>query len=162
MRTEPGSAAVERLLALDADLGRDLDPARLAEATAALVVRTEQIAPGHWDPPGADEEDQPAAVLVASGLICKEVLVPGGRAAELIGAGDIIRAAEIANEQSLMPTGAAWTVLDPATVCLLDETVERQLDAFPEVAAALRERDAERIVRLGLLRGAAHVGRVED
>jgi CRP/FNR family cyclic AMP-dependent transcriptional regulator len=160
MRREDPPGASARLLDLDPDLARYVPEERLAEVTAKLVARRITLRPGRWEP--GDDSDGPAGVLVVDGLITKEVAVPGGRATEILGPGDFVDPAEIRAENSFVDATLTWSVVEPSIVAVVDERFERSLRECPDVTRALLERAAERTARLGLMRAATHVGRVED
>jgi CRP/FNR family cyclic AMP-dependent transcriptional regulator len=163
MRVASPPAASAPLLDQDPDLGRYVPPARLVVVTAALVVRTVSLSAGPWNPAdGAGDEDAPPGALLLTGVMSKDVCIPGGRAAEILGPGDIIDAAEILHENEFVDATVTWSAVEPSTIAVIDVPFMLRLLECPEVARALLERAAERTARLGLIRAATHVGRVED
>src|SRR5829696_3748099 len=152
-----------RILDVDPDLGRGLSKTRGSEAVGKLVARAVHVEPGPWDAAGQLSGGRASAgLLVLEGLIAQDVMLGGATATELLGPGDFVRPQEVAVEHSFVNAQLRWTVVEPALVVLLDDTFARGLTTYPEVSAALLYRSAERTARLGLLRAAAHVGRVED
>lgn len=163
MRTADARDASGQLLELDPDLGRHLSGSRLEQAAGGLPARIVELGPGPWTPIGPPGSDAaPTGVVVIDGLLSKNVQIAGGCAAELVGPGDVIRPTELAGESLLFDATIGWTVLEASTLALLDDELERRLAVFPEVSRALVERDSARTARLGVLRAAAQVGRVED
>lgn len=152
-----------RILDLDPDLARTLPNRRAADAAMALVARTIQIEPGPWDAAYELRGGRaPAGLLLLDGLIAHDVVLAGATATELLGSGDFIHPEEASADHPFVNAELRWTVLESATIALLDQPFERALAAYPEISIALLARSAERTASLGLLRAAAHVGRVED
>jgi CRP/FNR family transcriptional regulator, cyclic AMP receptor protein len=151
------------LLELDPDLGRLIPRARAGAAASALAVPAASIDPGPWDVRHELREGRATAgLLVLDGLVAQDVLLAAAAATELLGPGDFLHPREIDADHVFLNPRLQWTALDQVTVALLDARAERELAAWPEVAAALLARSADRNARLGVLRAAAHVGRVED
>jgi CRP-like cAMP-binding protein len=163
MRAGSAPAASAPLLEEDPDLGRHVPPARLVAVTAALVVRTLSLPAGAWNPAdGVGVGDVPPGALLLSGVMSKDVSIPGGRAAEILGPGDFVDSAEILHEHEFLDATVSWSVIEAATIAVMDADFMLRLRECPEVYRALLERGAERTARLGLIRAATHVGRVED
>ena len=144
---ETAPAGLAPLLDLDPELGALLSPARRSEALQQLVVPSQRLRVGAWDPAGvvgAGPGD--LGLLVVEGLLAREVLAENIVSTELLGAGDVIRAGR-APTGSLIRMCVQWSVLAEARIALL---ATHRLVAFPELLPALAERMLERSERLAV------------
>lgn len=114
---------------------------------------------GDWDGPAADL-DGGFGVLVVDGVVARRMIVPGGRALELLGEGELLRPWD--PDHSASATGAAWEVLtSTAQVAVLDAAFARRVAPLPNIAANLVARAEERAERLALLLALRQCTRVE-
>ncbi|HVS99850.1 MAG TPA: helix-turn-helix domain-containing protein [Solirubrobacterales bacterium] len=134
------------LLALDPDLGNDLDAADLAAARRLLVpVTTARV--GAWRPPRRlADSSADLGFLVVEGLLMRRVMIADTRCTELLGRGDVLRPWSMdAAEISSVPIEADWRVVDqPARFAVLDRNVTRQLGRWPQVTCQLFDRTVRR------------------
>ena len=144
------------LLDRDEDLGRFLTPARSVLARRQVRAPVAWIERGAWDPCA---DGVAGCVLVLDGLLLREVVVADDVAAELLGPGDYLPVA--ADEERLLPSAVRWTAIARTQVALLGPRFARVLLAFPEIALALMERQAERADRLAAQQAIAHLNGVE-
>jgi CRP/FNR family transcriptional regulator, cyclic AMP receptor protein len=134
------------LLDLDPALGTLLPPARRRAALQQLVVPSERIRAGAWDPASMGAGAGDLGLLIVDGLLAREVLAENIISTELLGAGDVIRAGRPPGE-SLLRVSVQWSVLAEARIAVL---VTHRLAAFPELLPALAERMLERSERLAV------------
>jgi CRP/FNR family transcriptional regulator, cyclic AMP receptor protein len=123
------------LLDLDPDLAEDLDEEREALARRHLIVRFCRVEAGTWTP-GADEFGVYGGLglLITDGLALRRVSLGRRAAAELLGVGDVLRPWEDDGEH------AAYPVVEPLSVAVLDERVMLRLMHFPEIVSRLMGR----------------------
>jgi hypothetical protein len=164
MGSSAGSVTEERvpILDWDPDLARGLTPARRAEARERAVVTRVRLRRGSW--PGISAIDGASScygLVVLDGLISREVVIDGAIAAELLGAGDLIRPGSNGDAQ-LMDVTVRWTVLERSSVAPLDERFIEAVRDWPEIVAALFERVALEATRLATHRAICQLARVED
>ena len=147
-----------QLFDLDTELLHFVPEEERATAARRAEVVVERIPPGPWDP---STLDAPAwGLLIADGMLAREVTVAGSGAAELLGAGDVI-AMTGGLDVSLVPSQASWVVLETARVALLDERVAPLLRRWPEVGACLTARVERRADRLAVGQAISHLTRVD-
>lgn len=127
-------------------------------ARRSVVVPAQRVALGSWDVSSVGSP--PWGVLIVDGLVASEVGVAGTTAAELVGAGDVVLAGG-GDGQEIIPSESAWTVLEPATVAILDERFMPVVRRWPEVAACLLQRSEARASRLALTQAICHLTRVD-
>lgn len=145
----------------------DADPdllERIPEPDRPLALRS-ALVPVHRAPVGPlDMSDLAGATwggLVTEGLLACEVGVAGSTAAELIGAGDVLLPAPGPGQAFMVPSQAAWTVLEPVTVAVLDEHFGPIARRWPQVAGLLLERTQRRVHRLAIAQAIGHLTRVD-
>jgi CRP/FNR family cyclic AMP-dependent transcriptional regulator len=127
-------------------------------ARRSVVVPAQRVALGSWDVSSVGSP--PWGVLIVDGLVASEVGIAGTTAAELVGAGDVVLAGG-GDGQEIIPSESAWTVLEPATVAILDERFMPVARRWPEVAACLLQRSEARASRLALTQAICHLTRVD-
>jgi CRP/FNR family cyclic AMP-dependent transcriptional regulator len=151
------------LLALDPELGCLLPPERRAGAERELRVRLTTIQTGEWEA-GRLEEADPAhfGLLVADGVLAREVVLQSTVSTELLGAGDIVRPWRIEGSPLLLPVTVRWNALSRVRIALLDRRVAIQIGAYPEIGAAIVDRLSERAQRLAVSQAISQLNRVED
>jgi len=133
------------LLRLDPSLGRMLTPSRRDEAISALSVSVARLRKGelHAGPAAA----VPLGLLVIEGVVTRDVLMRGQASTELLGPGDVLRP-WMTEPEPLLRRAVRWSVVDGASVALLDRRFACELGRWPEVNAVIMERLAERSERL--------------
>src|SRR4051794_18585135 len=136
----------------DDDLGRLLDPSRMAMARRRLRAPLISLTPGRWVPPSAMAG---TSVLALDGLLVREVVVADEVAAEIVGPGDVVPV--LGDEQRMLPASVRWSAIAPAQLAVLGSRFARTLLAFPEVTLTLMERQRERTERLLSLQAAARL-----
>jgi len=157
-----GSGSVG-VLDADPELARELSPVRAREAALRLRARAIEIPRGRWLP---DQrlfaETRPIGLLMLGGLLMRETIVGEHPAAELLGAGDLLRAWDDAEHEELLHRTVEWTALGPARVAIIDPAFITRASQWPEIVAALLDRAAQRAERLVVLQAIAHLTRVDD
>jgi CRP-like cAMP-binding protein len=117
---------------------------RAAAATAAELV---SLPTGEWRPrtpePGEDADGH-FGLLVLEGLLVRRVHLGNRACVELIGAGDVLRPWALDDEASSIAVDARWTVQQKARIAVLDRRFSHRVAAYPEIAAALMDRQARR------------------
>ncbi len=147
-----GAGGSIRVLDEDPDLAAGLEAAQVAAATEALVapcVAIEWRSRGHgWGP---SEPEGHFGLLVIDGLFLREIRLLETYAAELLGHGDLLRPWDIDGELSLpVPAEIRWTVLQPATVAVLDVDFVRHAAQWPHVLSNLAARAVIRAKAMAL------------
>jgi CRP/FNR family transcriptional regulator, cyclic AMP receptor protein len=165
-QTANGGERVD-LLARDAELARALMPTmrmvnqRPQPSFSAAVLRLER---GSWEPDETEPSADHLGLLVLEGLVGRRVLVPErGRSLELLGRGDLFRPWEDdAADDSASFSRLTWTVIEPATIAVLDESLTARARQFPQLLEALTDRALRRSRRLAVSAAIANTVGVED
>jgi hypothetical protein len=159
----PSTSAHVRVLDHDPELARGLDPDAFALASRHLIAATFTLEPGDWEGPYVGEEDRDAniGVLVIDGLLMRTQSVATVGAAELLGAGDLLRPWQSGNEGSSLGSGARWQVLHPSRLAVLDRRFAQIAGRWPEITSGLIERTVQRGRLLAFQMGVGHVRRVD-
>jgi CRP-like cAMP-binding protein len=162
-RRANGTGASRRrpLLEVDPDLGaRFQDPARRSGALRDVTVPVGTLPAGPCDTPHLRADATlPVGLLVLSGLLAREVVVADNASCELLGQGDLVR--ECDAPAALLRAQVRWTVLEPATVALLDGRAGLALGRYPEMGAAILDRLAQRSQRLAVAQAISQLNGVE-
>lgn len=148
------------LLDYDPELGRGLEPGRLAEARERAVVTMVTLPRGRWNVELLAERC-PYGVLLLDGLVSREVLLTDTVSMQLLGRGDLMQPGAYAGE-GFVAVEVVWHVLEPTAVALLDERFLLAVRRWPEIVAALFQRLATQVARLGTQRALCQLPRVED
>jgi CRP-like cAMP-binding protein len=125
------------------------------------VLRLER---GPWEPDQSERPVDHLGLLVLDGLIGRRVLVPErGRSLELLGQGDLFRPWEDdAADDSASFSRLTWTVIEPATIAVLDESLSARAREVPQLLEALTDRALRRSRRLAVSAAIANTVGVED
>lgn len=159
----PGDERTVRLLDHDPDLGASLRPERLAEARLTALANTIALPRGPLDPATLSHHGQmPYGVLVLDGLIGRSVRLRETSATQLLGRSDLVTLEGTEAGARLVPVETAFTVLEPATVALLDDRFLLAVRRWPEIVAALFERLATQSARVATHLAISQLPRVED
>jgi CRP/FNR family transcriptional regulator, cyclic AMP receptor protein len=151
-----------RLLDYDPALGSSLRPERRAEAQATAEATMVEVDRGvRTLDELAGGEASGYGILLLDGLVNRTVMLDGVVSAQLLGRGDLVRVAPEAQE-SLIPVEIRWTVIEPATVALLDERFLLTVRRWPELVAALFERVAAQEQRRDIHLALSQLPRVAD
>jgi CRP/FNR family cyclic AMP-dependent transcriptional regulator len=142
----PREAHVVSVLERDADLGEGIPNEQLARARQASLANVLTVAPGPWQAPGPAKDG--FGLLVLAGLLVREVVVEGRNAAEMLGPADLLRPWDHDGADALLPVTAAWRVLSPARLAVLDARWALRMAAWPAVGCELAGRGVMRSRRL--------------
>jgi CRP-like cAMP-binding protein len=150
------------LLDVDPDLGRLIPEDRRAAAHRELVVEIHRLPSGPWEV-GAVEETNPQHVglLLADGVIAREVVVADTVSTELLGPGDVVRPWTLAGSPTLLQLAIRWIALSESRIVVLDRRFGAALGHWPEVNAALIDRLSERAQRLAVNQAISQLNRVD-
>jgi CRP/FNR family transcriptional regulator, cyclic AMP receptor protein len=140
------------VLDLDPDLGADLPPDTLSLAAHDLVaplVRVEwRTRRGSWGP---TDPHGHLGLLLAEGLLFRDVQLLSTHSAEVLGPGDLLRPWDVDGEHPLpVSTEVSWTALAPLELAVLNPDFLRRAARFPAVLARLTERGVGRAKALAL------------
>ena len=151
------------MLSVDPDLGRRLGGARQAHAermSVAIVLRRDT---GVWHAKeDAAHGREGLGLLVVAGMLVRRVGLEGRFGAELLSAGDVLQPSEHDGEEATLPFEAAWRVLAPLRLAVLDLDWMARMAPFPEVTAELTRRVMVRSRRLASMLAIAQHHRLED
>jgi CRP-like cAMP-binding protein len=150
-----------RVLELDPDLAPGLDPEARDQATEASDAEVIRLEPGVWEP---DTEAEPGhmGLLVVHGLFSRTLQLANRQSVELLSQGDVLRPWILLGPTSSVGADATWSVLEPATVAVLDPDFARRVSPWPEIAGALMDRLVLRSRSLAFSLAISHVRRVDD
>src|SRR3954464_7237062 len=138
-----------QLLEADPELARGLDAPRAREAAERLYTRSIDIPRGRWTPqPWLTGASQPIGLLVLEGLLVREATVRSQPCAELLGPGDLLRAADDGDADELLPRRIDWAAATSARVALVDQALAARIEPRPEIFGALMDRAPRRAAPL--------------
>jgi len=144
------------------ELGDELAPEELEEAHRALVAPTLELEPGRWSSDAITLRPT-MGYLVTEGLLTRTVCLIGRTTTELLGPGDVLRPWEAeAPDAGPVRLEVSWSVLDRATLAVLDRRVVATAGRWPEVVGALSRRAVSRSHRLMLQLTCSHLPRLDD
>ena len=148
-----------RLLEADSELGADLSAGSFERARAAIEAPVIRLVPGPWLPPVArTAAEEGLGMLVLEGALACEVVISDRAAAELVGAGDLLRPSpHYLGLEAPVPSRVQWHVLTPATLAVIDRSVMFAVTRFPEVAVALAVRGVVRAQALAVTLAISHM-----
>jgi CRP/FNR family cyclic AMP-dependent transcriptional regulator len=150
------------LLDVDPDLGRLVPGDRLGAARRELEVEVHRLPSGPWNVGAVAETDpQHVGLLLADGMIAREVVVADTVSTELLGPGDVVRPWSLAGSPALLQLAVRWIALTASHVAVLDRRFGAALGRWPEVNAALIDRLSERAQRLAVSQAISHLNRVD-
>jgi CRP/FNR family transcriptional regulator, cyclic AMP receptor protein len=137
------------LCRLDRSLAEELSGTRLAAAERDLVAALEHLPPGNWQPdPDEFRARGGIGLLIVEGFMVRRVEIAHRAAGELLGPGDLLRPWQDDGGHAVYPFAAAWRVLDPMVVAVLDRGFTTRLGPYPEVTGALTGRAMARSRRV--------------
>src|SRR6478735_8980008 len=135
--TRPASGG-RALLELDPELGQLLSADRREQAERELRVRVSTFGVGEWDGGRlANADPTHLGLLIAEGVLAREVVLGDTVSTELLGPGDIIRPWHLEGPPELLPVTVRWNALSGVRLGLIDRRVAVALGRFPEVSAGI-------------------------
>ena len=156
------SATEIRVLEADPDLARQLDPDAAREAAARVRAPLAALPEGPWQPRAARDLRGALGLLVLDGVMSREASVGEASYTELVGAGDLLRPWEGADDAGVVPCEVTWHVMQPARIAILDRRFAEQIAPWPELSAELVARALRRSRWQALTAAIGHVKRVES
>jgi hypothetical protein len=160
------AAPAERTIAIvdaDPDLADLLDPAELDRARREARTRIQRLSPGEWDAGSALETGvHHRGFLIADGLLSRSVEVMGRTCVELVGPGDVMRPWSWDEEGSHVKAEVGWTVLEAASLAVLDHDLVLRIVPWPQLGVELFNRGTRRAHHLAVALAIAHHQRVDD
>jgi hypothetical protein len=150
------------LLELDPELGQLLTPERREAAEHELRVRVSTFPVGEWDGSRlADADPMHLGLLIAEGVLAREVVLGDTVSTELLGPGDILRPWHIEGPPELLPVTIRWNALSTIRLALIDRRAAAALGRYPEIGAVIVDRLSERGHRLGVTQAISQLNRVD-
>jgi CRP-like cAMP-binding protein len=151
------------LLDIEPELGADLPPDERVKAQKLAVAPAVEVPSGEVDLEAV--VDVPSrrgtafALMVAEGVLIRDVLLGGRVATQLLGPGDIV---DLRGEgESSLPTGMRLTAAEGARVALLDDRFLAASRRWPWLAGRLIERTGRQVERGAVQQAISQLGRVE-
>jgi CRP/FNR family cyclic AMP-dependent transcriptional regulator len=153
---------VRSLLELDSDLGQLLGHERRQTAERELRVRVLACPVGEWDRRHLTDAD-PAhlGLIVAEGVLAREVVLEDTVSTELLGPGDIVRPWHFESETQLLPVTVRWNALSDVQLGLIDARTAVALARYPEINVMLVDRAVGRAQRLAITQAISQLKRVD-
>jgi hypothetical protein len=150
------------LLELDPELGQLLTPERREAAEHELRVRVSTFPVGEWDGSRlADADPMHLGLLIAEGVLAREVVLGDTVSTELLGPGDILRPWHIEGPPELLAVTIRWNALSAIRLALIDRRAATALGRYPEITAVIVDRLSERGHRLGVTQAISQLNRVD-
>src|SRR5215213_7812918 len=133
------SSARTSVLEEDRDLTDLVGDGRHEGARAASTAAVISLGVGGWDAmSSAPQINDGYGLLVLDGLLVRRVGFDGRWGAELLGSGDLLRPWETDGDTpGTLSFDAAWRVMSPARVAMLDLHWAARMAPYPQVGAAL-------------------------
>jgi CRP/FNR family cyclic AMP-dependent transcriptional regulator len=149
------------LLDADADLALEFDLRMRLVARQVATAVVFEIAPGEWAPAEWPEAGSASlGLLLLEGVLGIDVHAGDRIAAELLGPGDLLQPST-PDADNLIERVAAWHVLVPARVAVLDAAFEERIRPWPQILVALLRRAGKRADDLNVQRAIASQPRLE-
>jgi hypothetical protein len=156
-----GGVRAGSLLDLVPELGDSLAQADWRAARSRALAQIEAFPSGAWTPRVTRRRSRPdTALLIAGGLLVREVEVAGRTFAELLGEGDLIYPWAPRTEASL-PEGK-WRALSPGTLAVVDELLIARVAPYPGIVLGLAKLSTMRGRFLASLTITRRLRRVEE
>jgi CRP/FNR family transcriptional regulator, cyclic AMP receptor protein len=153
-------ADVVRVFDVDEGLRRALPAEAVDVAAQHAVTRIRSLPTGRWNP-HAEGEAGFLGLLVLDGLILHDVRVGTATCTEILGERDVLRPWEEDVHSAPVPLEAAWRVIQPVRLAVLDRRFAVVAGRFPEVLAVLLERTVARARGVVALMSISHMTRIE-
>jgi CRP/FNR family transcriptional regulator, cyclic AMP receptor protein len=155
-------AETANVLAEDDELAEAVAAKRRPGALRAARAAVVRVAMGTWDAQDDAEMTQGGfGFLVLDGLLVRRVGIGERIGAELLGPSDLLRPLDHDGEDATLPFEAAWQVLEPARLAVLDRRWVFRMAPFPEVGVELTARAMRRSRRLANTLAISHHPRLD-
>jgi CRP/FNR family cyclic AMP-dependent transcriptional regulator len=159
--TSKSRAGGRSLLELDPELGQLLPPDRREVAERDLRVRVTSFPVGEWDGSRmVDVDPSHLGLLVADGVLAREVVLGDTVSTELLGPGDILRPWHMETPE-LLAVAVRWNALSPIRLALIDRRAATLLGRYPEVSTMIADRLSQRAERLSITQAISQLNRVD-
>ena len=117
---------------------------------------------GEWDGGRlADADPAHLGLLIAEGVLAREVVLGDTVSTELLGPGDILRPWHIEGPPQLLAVDVRWNALSPIRLGLIDRRTAAALARYPEIGAVIVDRLSERAQRLTITQAISQLNRVD-
>lgn len=154
-RGGPRLTGAVRIFDAEPDLMAGLGPREAEFLRRRAVARSLLIDPGPWTPPSPPEPERLLGLVVIEGLLLRTVELDGRSCPELVGAGDLIRPWDGADDG--FTDHATWTALEPTEMAVLDESFATIAARWPTIVGQLLARTVQRTRSLAICLAIAHV-----
>jgi CRP/FNR family transcriptional regulator, cyclic AMP receptor protein len=101
-------------------------------------------------------------MLIVEGLLARRLRLAGRESVELLAQGDVLRPWVLLGPTSSVATVVSWSVLEPASVAVLDADFAKRVSPWPEITATLMDRLTLRARWLAFALAVSHVRRIDD
>ena len=145
----------------DPDLAETIEPGRRAQALEDCTAQLVRVPAGPWSGLHPATEHDAIGLLILDGLVIRRARLGGRNAAELLGAGDVLRPWQLDDDAALLPVSSEWSVLEPTRAAILDERFALHLAAYPQLAARLFARALARSRNLAVNMAIVNHARVD-
>jgi CRP/FNR family transcriptional regulator, cyclic AMP receptor protein len=153
-----GTPDLVRVFEREPDLLAGLDEPTAAVLRDRAVAPRLWIEPGPWAPPESTPQmDGWLGLLVLEGVLTRSVPIGGRECPELVGAGDLLRPWEPADDDQVLHQPVEWRALEPTAVAVLDHRFAAVVCRCPAVVVALLSRTLERSRHLAFNLAISHV-----
>lgn len=160
-QSEAASREYVRLLDVDPDLAEAVPRADRALARRKLVAPVQRFEPGDAGIPGCAPADC-LGLLILDGFLTRDVVFVGQRSRELLGAGDLLRPADL--EDDFLPpfSESSFTVLIPSTLAVLHPRLLALGARWPRLIEELMHRILRRSRWLAIRLAINNLTRVDE
>jgi CRP/FNR family transcriptional regulator, cyclic AMP receptor protein len=149
------------LLDLDDDLAAEFDARSRAGARHLATVRILEAEVGETDlDPWFDAAESGIGLLILDGVLAFEMRVGDRITTELLGAGDLLQPTS-GKPDELLERSAAWRVLCPTRLAMLDAEFADRVRPWPQIERALMGRACRRTTDINVLRAITAQPRLE-
>ena len=157
----PERPRVIRLLDVEPDFARGVDPREAEQATLGTLAVLVKLAPGPWEAPARsdDSPNGPFAALVVGGLLARDIVLADRVTTQLVGAGDVIPLG--AWGDGAAPFEVAWRAAADSELAILDARFLAAAQHWPWLGARLVERSLRWADRAAVLQAISQLGRVD-
>ena len=148
------------LLDADHDLADALDGA-VAAARGVATARVLGLRPGACDlAPWFDAVGRGPGLLIVGGLVLAQTNIADRVVAELLGPGDLLQPPSSDGDETVS-SGAAWQVLRPSRLAVLDTEFAQRTLPWPQIGQTLLRRSERRAADLRAIRAICAQPRLE-
>src|SRR3954447_9282200 len=150
-----------RLLEVDPDLAEAIPRDDRVAARRLIVSEARRAERGPWSPDlSCRDGGRGFALLIASGLMLREVVLADRRAAQVFGPGDVLRPS--ACDDSSLAEAVEWTVMEEAVIAILDDTFLLAARRWPRLGNAINDRLFAQVDRMAVHLAIAQLPRIEQ